>query len=134
MSINKKAPYIKYLVRELSFKQSKSENQDFENLTLDLGYSSPIIEVNNKKNIVIMPFKFTLKGETAFTLTCELQVGFELTEKRSEEEFRQLVNKEPEYFSKYIENAINKIISSTLANTAFNTDDVFDIPIFTYQD
>lgn len=135
MPINKKIPYLRYIVRDLSFKESNDDKKEFENITIDLGYSSPIIESNEEKRVAIMPFKFTLKGEKAFTLTCELQLGFELLEEiKDEKAFKQIVNKESEYFSKYIENAINKIISSTLANTAFNIDEVFDIPAFSYKD
>lgn len=136
ITINKKVPYIRYIVRDLSFKEGTVDNkQEFENFTIDLGYTSPTIESENGVSVVIMPFKFTLKAEEAFTLTCRLDLGFELIDKlNDEDEFKQIVNNEPEYFSKYIENAINKIISGTLVNTAFNIDEVFDIPKFSYPD
>ncbi|MCQ9120983.1 hypothetical protein BKG95_02485 [Rodentibacter pneumotropicus] len=135
MLINKEIQYLRYVVRELSFKESKEDKKELENLTINLGYSSPIIESNDGKNIAIMPFTFTLKGDEAFSLTCKLQLGFGLQERPKDEEvFKEIVNKESEYFSKYIENAINKIISSTLINTAFNINEVFDIPKFSYND
>lgn len=133
MSINKKIPYIKYIVRNLSFTQNhEDENQEFENLSLELGYSDPIIETNSEGDVAVMPFQFTLKGEEAFSLTCEFQIGFSITEKTDEEKFKQIVNEESEYFSKYIENAVSKIISNTLTNTAFDIDEVLDIPNFYY--
>lgn len=135
MSINKKIPYIKYIVRNLSFSQNnEDENQEFEKLSLELGYSDPTIETNSDRGVAVMPFKFTLNGEEAFSLSCEFQIGFNITEKLDKEQFKQIVNEESDYFSKYIENAISKIISNTLANTAFNIDEVIDIPKFSYQD
>lgn len=137
-STNKKAQYIRYIVRDLSFTQSVvDDKKNSENFTIKLGYSSPIIDPshNDEKNVVAMPFKFDLRAEGAFQLKCTLDIGFKLMDDiNTTEDFKNIVNNDPEYFTKYIENAINKIISSTLSNTAFNIDDVFDIPKFSYQD
>lgn len=127
--------YLKYIVRDLSFTQSsKDEDQEFEDLSLNLGYSSPTIEKIDDSYIAIMPFKFDLKGGNAFSLSCELNIGFSLPEQKSEDQFKHIVNQDSEYFSKYINNAINKIISDTLSHTAFKVDEVFDTPEFCYKD
>ncbi|HDR1354572.1 hypothetical protein ACFHYN_02695 [Pasteurella multocida] len=138
MQVEKEISYIRFIVRELSFEQfkdgSKKQANEVSELKLKLGYGEPSIEQRKQNKFVAMPFKCLLQDESNFTLSCLFDLGFEVPESvNTAEEYKKIVNENKEYFLKYIKDSINKIISSAMQNTAFQINEVFDIPPFEYN-
>lgn len=137
MQIEKRISYIKYVIRELSFKQYEGELKEELNLIdLELGYSQPKLLNIKDNNLAIIPLKFKLSSEEAFFLECRLDVGFNANdaEIKAINEFKNLVNNHKNYFTKYIQGAINSVISDTTKNTAYRLNEIFEVPTFSYDE
>lgn len=64
-----------------------------------------------------------------------LDVGFNANDAGIKEinEFKNLVNDNKNYFTKYIQGAINSIILDTMKNTAYSLNEIFELPTFSYD-
>ncbi|HHV7010330.1 TPA: hypothetical protein ACUM0S_001904, partial [Haemophilus influenzae] len=67
MQIEKRISYIKYVIRELSFKQYEGElREELNVIDLELGYSQPKLSHIKNNNLAIIPLKFKLSSKEAF--------------------------------------------------------------------
>nr|DAU78696.1 MAG TPA: hypothetical protein [Caudoviricetes sp.] len=136
MQIEKRISYIKYVIRELSFKEYEGElREELNVIDLELGYSQPKLSHIKDNNLAIIPLKFKLSSKEAFFLECRLDVGFNANDAGIKEinEFKNLVNDNKKYFTKYIQGAINSIILDTTKNTAYSLNEIFEVPTFSYD-
>ena len=130
MQIEKRISYIKYVIRELSFKQYEGElREELNVIDLELGYSQPKLSHIKDNNLAI------ISSKEAFFLECRLDVGFNANDAGIKEinEFKNLVNDNKNYFTKYIQGAINSIILDTMKNTAYSLNEIFELPTFSYD-